>query len=362
MRGDGLSGWGRLIALGMAIAAFPVRAAEVADFSSGEGTNGWRIAGSSYASPTYPNGVCQIGIKCEGANLEALISVYATAADGAEWSVATFAAASTGAGFTFSQAAGFQSFRINMGGETTLLSFAVAQFPSLGAFPVSLLPGGIYVQDYNLLAGITGTTGGKDWLNGTTLPCWQAWKGTNAVTAVGYNGGKIRTGGLYALASDINDPNRALGGFSTKESTVSWGIAFTNDTDAAIRLAGVTCSAQQWGFANTNEHIFALSFMVTNRMDWIVNFPDGWSRCCDVTARVFATDEAHAVPVSTPMEYAPGVPPSIEPGEVLFLKWEVRPPKSGYSAMMAMDDLTVTFTREGRPFVIHVVGGQDQGY
>ena len=102
--------------------------------------------------------------------------------------------------------------------------------------------------------------------------------------------------------------------------------------------------------------------MVTNRMDWIVNFPDGWSRCCDVTARVFATDEAHAVPVSTPMEYAPGVPPSIEPGEVLFLKWEVRPPKSGYSAMMAMDDLTVTFTRDGRPFVIHVVGGQDQGY
>ena len=347
----------RVLAAGLLVTA--VRAAERVDFVSGIGTANWTFLNDSCVSPTYPNGVERIEIECTASGQSGGVAVFGRTADGTESQVAMFTPALTKAAFTFDDWTDFRSFRLAASGEMEVSSFVAFLFPAMRGFPLSSLVGDKYEQGFDPIAGVTSTSGGKDWLNGITLPYWQAWKGTNAVTSFSYNGGKIRTGGLYALASDINDSNRALGGFSTKESMVSWGIAFTNDTDAAIRLAGVTCSAQQWGFANTNEHVFALSFMVTNRVDWIVNFPDGWFSCCDVVAAVFDKEESHAMPVVTQMEYAPGVPPCIEPGEVLLLKWEIRPPTSGYSAMMAIDDLTVTLTRNPRPFVIHVVDGQN---
>ena len=331
---------------------------ERADFVSGVGTAGWTFQVDSCISPTYPNGVERIEIACAASGSSGEVTVFGRAADGTESQVATFTPALTKAAFTFDDRSDFRSFRLAASGEMEVSSFEAFLFPAMRGFPVSVLAGGTYEQNFDSLAAPTSTSGGKDWLNGITLPHWQAWKGGDAITAFSYNGGKIRTGGLYALASDIRDSNRALGGFSTRESIDSWGIAFTNDTDAAIRLAGVTCSAQQWGFANTNEHVFSLSFMVTNRMDWIANFPDGWSGCCDAVAGVYGAASSHPVPVVTQMTYSPAVPPCVEPGEVLLLKWAVHPPASGYSAMMAIDDLTVTFTRNPRPFVLHVVEGK----
>ena len=332
-------------------------AVERADFVSGVGTAGWTFGADSCVSPTYPNGVERIEIACAASGSSGGVTVFGRTADGTESQVATFTSALTKATFTFNDRSDLRSFRLAASGEMEVSSFEAFLFPATRGFPVSALAGETYEQNFDSLAASTSTSGSKDWLNGITLPHWQAWKGGDAITAFSYNGGKIRTGGLYALASDIKDFNRALGGFSTRESIVSWGIAFTNDTDAAIRLAGVTCSAQQWGFANTNEHVFSLSFMVTNRMDWIASFPDGWSGCGDVVAGVYGEASSHSVPVVTQMAYSPAVPPCIEPGEVLLLKWSVRPPASGYSAMMAIDDLSVTFTRNPRPFVLHVVEG-----
>ena len=346
----------RVLAAGLLVTA--ARAAERADFVSGIGTAGWTFGADSCVSPTYPNGVERIEIECTASGPFGGVVVFGRAADGTESQVAMFTPASTKAAFSFDGKTDFRSFRIAASGEMEVSAFEAFLFPALRGFPISVLEGETYEQNFDPLVGPTSTSGGKDWLNGITLPHWQAWKGGNAVAAFSYNGGKIRAGGLYALASDIRDSNRALGGFSTRESTVSWGIAFTNDTDAAIRLAGVTCSAQQWGFANTNEHVLLLSFMVTNRMDWIANFPEGWSGCCDTVARVFGKESAHPVPVVTQMAYSPAVPPCIEPGEVLLLKWSVQPPASGYSAMMAIDDLAVTFTRNPRPFVLHIVEGK----
>ena len=350
--------------LAVALVAAAGWAAERADFVSGIGTEGWTLPGDAYISPTYPNGVRRIEVECTGSAPDGRITVYARTEDGTESQVAEFTAASTGAAFMFGTDA-FRSFRLVPSGGMMVSIFTAELFPALRGLAMSTISGGMYEQVFDSLAVATSITGIKDWLNGITLPYWQAWKGVDAITALSYNGGKIRVGGLYALAADINDAGRALGGFSTKESSVSWGIAFTNDTDEAIRIADVTCSAQQWGFANTNTHQLSCSFLVTNRLDWIANFTNGWSVCSEATAQVFDKESAHAVPVVTQMAYSPAVPPCIEPGEVLLLKWSVHPPASGYSAMMAIDDLTVIFTRNPRPFVIHLVEDgqpQKQGY
>ena len=332
-----------------------LNAGEQADFVSGIGTEGWTFLTDSCVSPTYPNGVRRIEVGCTGT--DGHVSIYARTADGTESQVAMFTAASTAAAFTLGDGTDFRSFRLAADGGMQVSTFLAELFPALRAISISGIAGRSYEQTFDLLAGLTSTSGGKEWLNGITLPYWQAWKGGNEVTSFSYNGGKIRTGGLYALAADIRDARRAFGGYSTRDAAVGWGVAFSNDTDAVVRLAGVSFLAQQWGFANTNEHRFVCSFLVTNRIDWIANFHEGWTDCCEIGAKRFGEDEPHPVPVVTQMSYAPETLPRIEPGEIVMFRWIIHSPASGYSAMMAIDDLSVTFSRETTPFSIHIVEG-----
>ena len=125
------------------------------------------------------------------------------------------------------------------------------------------------------------------------------------MTSFNYNGGKIKTGGLSALATEQKSGERALGGYSTREAAIVWGIAFTNDTDVSVRLVGVNYSAQQWGFANTSEHLLSLSGLVTNRLEWIASFADGWHECGSTSAMVFVDGEEHSVPVEKFVTYSP---------------------------------------------------------
>ena len=347
---------GRLAVLSVLLAISAAKSVEVADFVMGTGTSGWVVSASSYVSPTYPNGVSRLEIECANAAPDCSVVIFATSAAGNETQIASFAVVTTVATFSFAAATDFRRFRIETGGGVELRSVAVTLFPALRAIPISSLEGGVYAQDFNSLAGITAATGGKDWLNGITLPGWQAWKGSDEVTSFTYNGGKIKTGGLYALDANQRSAQRALGGYSTKEAAMTWGVAFTNDTDGPIRLVGVSCSAQQWGFANTVEHRLSLSCMVTNRMDWMANLPDGWRGVCDTVAQVFGSEEPHAVPVVTPVACS-AKKPRLAPGEVLLLKWTIHPSASGYSALMAIDDVSITFVNDVRPFVIHVTDG-----
>lgn len=338
-------------------AVFAARSVETADFANGSGTNGWVVVDGSYVSPAYPSSVSRIEIECANSVPDRMVTVFATSSNGRESQIAAFVVVSTSATFTFAAGTDFRSLRIETGGMVGLLSVSVSLFPALLAVPVSGLDGGVYMQDFDSLASVTATTGVKTWLNGITLSHWQAWKGGDAVTSFNYNGGKIKTGGLYALATEQKSGERALGGYSTREAAIVWGIAFTNDTDVSVRLVGVSYSAQQWGFANTSEHLLSLSGLVTNRLDWITSFADGWHECGSTSAMVFGEGEGHPVPVETLVTYSPETPPRVDPGEVLMLKWTIHQAASGYSAMMAIDDLHVTFVRESRPFVIHVVNG-----
>ena len=216
-----------------------------------------------------------------------------------------------------------------------------------------------YSQNFDSLAAITATTGDKEWLNGTTLSYWQAYKGGNAVTSYKYNGGSSTTGGLYALATNQSHAVRALGAYSTQNDQFSFGIAFTNDTDKTITLASLAYLAQQWGLANTANQTLSVSVKVVDVLDWISTYDDGWTELASTNSVVYGAEESHDTPVSTQVTVNPTEEITIAPGQVLMIKWTIHSLKSGKPGMMGIDDVTVTFdVAEGsQGLVIKIAGG-----
>ena len=204
----------------------------------------------------------------------------------------------------------------------------------LNACPLSSLDGNVYSQNFDSLAAI-----GNEWLNGTTLRYWQAYRKDSPSTSITHNAGGASSGGLYALCQNAGLDVRALGGLSTQSDAMSWGMAFTNDTGVAIRLVSVSYEAQQWGTRNTVAHNLTLSCLVADGLNWMKDETDGWSECCSTEAR---TDKPET-PVTTIEEYVPAEGVTLNPGQVLYLKWTNVSPQSGSAAMFGIDDVTVTF-------------------
>ena len=226
---------------------------------------------------------------------------------------------------------------------------------ALNACPISSLADKTYTQNFDSLSALTATTGDKEWLNGTTLQYWQAYKGSSAVAAFKYNGGAGNTGGLYALATNQNHTVRALGAYSSQNDEFSFGIAFTNDTGEAVRLSALSYVAQQWGFKNDTNQTLSVSVLVTNSLDWIATFDDGWTELGSTQSYVYGEGVAHDTPVSTPVTVEQEAGVSVAPGQVLMLKWTIHSLKSGKPGMMAIDNLEVRFAPASRSFVISIV-------
>ena len=226
----------------------------------------------------------------------------------------------------------------------------------LNAWTVSSPADSTCRQDFDSIAGATMTSGDKDFYNGVTIPFMQAWQDSDAVTKFAYYAGGNQTGAKFvAVATNINELARAFGARGKQDTTMTWGLAFTNNTGSTISLTNVSYSAQQWGFANTTNQLLTCEYLVTNRLDWIVNFSDGWQTCAETEARVLAT---HAMPESTAVDYVPAEQIRIAPGEVLYLKWTFHPPAKGSSALMAIDDLTVRFRIPEQGFLMRFVKHQ----
>ena len=230
------------------------------------------------------------------------------------------------------------------------------QVPQLNACPLSSLEGNAYTQNFDSLAALTVPTGDKDWLNGTTLPYWQAYKDADAVSSFNYNAGTGATGGLYVFATNRNDLVRALGAYSTQNDEFSFGLAFTNDMDKTMLLSNLTYSAQQWGFANTTSQTLSVSVLVTNRLDWIAAYGEGWTELGSTQSAVYGEGVAHDTPVSTPVEISPLPEISVAPGDVLMIKWTINSLKSGKPGMMGIDNVTVEFApvSVSKGFSIHI--------
>ena len=221
--------------------------------------------------------------------------------------------------------------------------------PQLNACPVSSLtsPALTYTQNFDSLAGTE-----TNWLNGTTLQYWQAYRGNAAVTKITHNTGTGSSGGLYALADDTKSNVRAFGGMTTKTDLLTWGMAFTNDTGRSMILSSVVYSAQQWGIHNSEAHNLTMSYLLSDSLKWIVEETGDWAECCSTEA----DGNKPTVPILTEVRWEPEEPVVIAPGQVLYLKWKIDPPASGSAAMMGIDDVKVTFSSGTRGLVIKLAG------
>ena len=225
----------------------------------------------------------------------------------------------------------------------------------LNACPLSSLAENTYMQTFDSLAALTVPTGNQDWLNGTTLQYWQAYKDANAVGSFSYNAGSGTIGGIYVFATNRNDPVRALGAYSTHDDEYSFGLAFTNDTEITMTLSSVAYLAQQWGFANTAQQTMSVSVKVAEGLDWISAYSDGWTELGSTQSTVYGTDAQHDTPVSDPVDIVPTGTISIAPGQVLMVKWTIHSLKSGKQGMMGIDDVEVTFG-SARGFAVRLAG------
>ena len=233
---------------------------------------------------------------------------------------------------------------------------------TLNACPVSGLVGNhVYSQNFDSLAKHTATSGDKDFYNGATLSFWQAWQDSDPAEKFAFYAGGNQTGAKFvALATNINESTRAFGARGRQGTTMTWGLAFTNDTDSAAILTNVSYSAQQWGFANTTNQLLSFECLVTNRLDWIVNLTEGWKTCTEAEAQVFGAG-TYSIPESTDVDYVPSAEIRIPPGEVLYLKWTFHPPAKGSSALMAIDDLSVGFNVLGQGLVLTIANARTHG-
>ena len=106
-----------------------------------------------------------------------------------------------------------------------------------------------------------------------------------------------------------------------------------------MRLVSVSYAAQQWGTHNKVAHNLTLSCLVTDGLNWMKDETDGWLECCSTEART----DMPETPVTTNEEYVPAEGVTLNPGQILYLKWTNVSPQSGSAAMFGIDDVTVTF-------------------
>ena len=144
----------------LALAACGAQALERADFTTGEGTNGWTISVAEYVSPTYAGAVDRISLSYSG-TAAGSATVNAIANGGGESQVATLSAAANAATFDFPETTDFRAFRISTSGDWRLLSFAADVSSTFMAAPIGLTvsnntTGTSFDAYWNPVAGATG--------------------------------------------------------------------------------------------------------------------------------------------------------------------------------------------------------------
>ena len=97
--------------------------------------------------------------------------------------------------------------------------------------------------------------------------------------------------------------------------------------------------------------------MVTNGLNWISSYAEGWTELGATQSLVYSAEDVHGTPVSTPVDIVPAEEISVAPGQVLMIKWTIRSLKSGKAGMMGIDDVSLKFTQQPlmRRTVIRIV-------
>lgn len=232
--------------------------------------------------------------------------------------------------------------------------------PVLDSVLLSRVPrnGGVHVwqEDFASFTNVFPSSGNvADWLNGTTLPHWQAYCGVMPVTGITRNNGKGTSKGLYAywttnkLASTYSLGVMTTG---TAEEFV-YGLAFKNDTAFSVRKVTVGYDGVQFGFKNSEPHELLCECLVTNELVSVA-VEDGWRPCDGLTFRTTKDKTSGLVsgedmPVVTAIS-SELVGANVPKDSYFMIRW--RRTAVASAAAMAIDNVAVSFEVQPRPLTI----------
>ena len=296
------------------------------------------------ASPVFPAPVERLLAERIG---EGEVPVLAIMPSGATQEVSRLSAIVDSAMLFLPAEHGIRAFAPTADGMLFTAYWTVPQV--MEAIAVSSLRGGAYSQDFSSLSR-------GAWTNCVTLAGWQAYTNGVAVESISSTSNTATAGGYYALGLK-GGGNTALGVLAPQKRTLVWGCAFTNDTGATLRVANVGFTASQWKAAKSPQSLW-FGFYSARGIGPIEEGGDPSAKYTTLGEDSYAA--AGLPPIdSRRFSFTPeGV--KVAPGEVLNAWWSFSGPVSGSSAIVGIDDFTITFAASG--FAVKVAANTWNAY
>ena len=234
--------------------------------------------------------------------------------------------------------------------------------PVLDAVLLSEIPrrGGVrtWREDFGSFTNVFPSGGNTaEWLNGTTLPHWQAYGGGIPLTDITRNNGKGTSKGLYAYwTTNKLASTYSLGVMTTGTAEeFAYGLAFRNDTAFNVRRISVNYDGVQFGFKNSEQNELVCECLVTNELVSVA-VEGNWHPYDGLTFRTtkdntsgLASGEDQPVVTAVSSEV---IGANVPKDSYFMIRWRRTAVSS--AAAMAIDNVAVSFEVQSRPMTIVV--------
>ena len=222
-----------------------------------------------------------------------------------------------------------------------------------------------YSESFDVLNGLGSSA---DWVDGITLPYWQARKGTTAVGTISTSSGTgNKSGGLYAYrgTNKTESASFSLAAAANTSNRLKFGFAVTNDTEGTLFDFEISFIARQWTFSSGRKEAQALHFeyLVTNE---VVSVSDigAWQEVDELRfdAMDHTANSLADAAIADRADYATGSAFSnlsatlnevqLKRGEVLMFRWWPDPVSNG--EVLGIDNLVLGCTASGPGLVLRL--------
>ena len=233
--------------------------------------------------------------------------------------------------------------------SSQIVDLASEYFRPVGPVSVAGCKGGVYVESFDSLAAVKA----KLDLSRAPLKWWQLYRGSGAAQTLNYTAGTNSTsGGVYCYSdAGATTDSYMVGTVASGTIGCSLGIAFVNDTAAAIRLPTMTFTSVQRNF-KANPASYVLEWLVTDGTWSIGTESENWKSLVIPKTAPFTSetqagrDEYREACITLPRETGDEDYKSerLRPGQVVIFRW--RHEKLANGPMMGIDDVHVEFPVE----------------
>ena len=217
--------------------------------------------------------------------------------------------------------------------SSVVVDLASEYFRTVGPVSVAKCKGGVYLQRFDALAGVTKETD----LRRVPLESWQFFKGSGEAEKLFYTSGTNSTkGGVYCYSDAERTTNSfMIGTVATSTMGSSVGLAFVNDTGSSLGAPTLTYTAVRRNEKPGDPYV--LEWLVTDGSWSIGTESDAWQ----------------------PLQFAEGEPEfsvtpdcRLGPGQVIIFRW--RHEKVSGGPMLGLDDVHVEFPVDKPGFGVYV--------